>query len=110
MREPDPRGRHGLAEVVLAGRASAVSIPEGGKAEITEEVDGSFTVANQGTTPIEVTVDGETDTIEPGETDTVEAWDFQGFVGVSRPPALNKANGGSNAALKWRLVDGAGAP
>ena len=99
----------GSAEVVLEDGLAVVSIPEGGVAEITEEPDGSFTVENQGTTPIEVTVDGETDTIEPGETDTVEAWDFQGF-GLASPPALNKANAGSSVALKWRIVDAAGAP
>ena len=89
----------GSAEVVLEDGLAVVSIPEGGVAEITEEPDGSFTVENQGTTPIEVTVDGETDTIEPGETDTVEAWDFQGF-GLASPPALNKANAGSSAGVE----------
>ncbi len=100
----------GAAEVVLEDGVAVVSIPAGGVAEITEEPDGSYTVENQGTTPIEVTVDGETETIEPGETSTVEAWDFQGFTGLASPPALNKANAGSSVPLKWRVVDAAGVP
>ena len=101
----------GSAEVILEDGLSFVSIPAGGRAEIADDGSGGFTVANLGTTPVTVTVDGIEGTIAPGETSTVEAWDFQGFTGLAGAPAMNKGkNAGSALPLKWRLLDGDGAP
>lgn len=110
----------GSAEVVLDDGLSFVSIPEGAKAEISDDGSGGSIVENLGTEPITVTnlgdqpitviVDGVEGTVEPGETSTVEAWDFQGFFGLSAPSAFNKASAGSAVALKWRVLDASVAP
>ena len=60
----------GSAEVVL-GAGLTVSVPQGGKAEIAERPDGNFTVENQGSQPIGVTIDGVAHEIAPGGTATV---------------------------------------
>jgi len=101
----------GSAEVVLEDGLSSVLIPEGGKAEITDDGNGGFTVENLGTVDITVVVDGVEGTIEPGETDTLEAWDFQGFFGpVDNPTVLNKVKAGVAVPLKWRILNALNAP
>jgi hypothetical protein len=101
----------GVAEVVLADGLTIVSIPEGGKVEVAPDGAGGYTVANLGSVPVTVTVDGVEGTIEPGETDTLQAWDFEGF---DRPvdalPTLNQVKAGSAVPLKWRVLDASGTP
>ena len=101
----------GSAEVILEDGLSSVSIPAGGKAEIGDDGSGGHTVANLGTTPITVTVDGVEATVDPGETSTVEAWDFQGFFWpIDNPPKVNKWLAGLPVPLSWRVLDASGAP
>jgi hypothetical protein len=99
----------GSAEVVLADGV-AVSIPDDGKAEIADNGDGGFTVKNQGSEPIAVTVDGVEATIDLGETSTLQAWDFQGFLQpLDNMPTLNSMKAGAAVPLKWRVLDASGA-
>ena len=58
----------GSAEVELGGGTVVVSVPQGGKAEVTDLGGAEFTVENLGTTTVTVTVDGDATPVSPGET------------------------------------------
>jgi hypothetical protein len=101
----------GAAEVVLGDGVTIVSVPPGGKAEVSGDETSGFTVQNEGTTGIVVTVNGVAGTISPGQTAPVEAWVFQGFADpVANMPSLNKAKAGAALPLRWRLLDSSAAP
>jgi hypothetical protein len=57
----------GSATVVLGDGLTTVSIPEGGKAEITDAGNGSFTVDNLGETEVVVTVGNVETTVDSGD-------------------------------------------
>ncbi len=61
----------GSAEVELGGGAVRVSVPEGGRAKISEDGGTFFAVENLGTTSVTVIVDGEETVLSPGETTSV---------------------------------------
>jgi hypothetical protein len=67
----------GSAEVVLGDGLTVVSIPEGGKVEITDAGNGSFSVENLGETDVVVTVGNVQTTIGP------EDPPFDGWVSAS---------------------------
>jgi hypothetical protein len=57
----------GSAEVVLGDGLTTVSIPEGGKVEVTDAGNGSFSVENLGETDVVVTIGNVETTIEPDD-------------------------------------------
>jgi hypothetical protein len=104
---------HGSATVVLGGGTTTVSVPAGGQAEVSGDASTGFTVQNEGSTPVTVTVDGTQVTVPSGQTGSVAGadWSFQGF---SQPlaalPVLNTTKAGSVVPFKWHLLDASGAP
>jgi hypothetical protein len=102
----------GAATVVLDS-GETVAVPPGGTAEVSGNASAGYTVQNEGSTPITVTVDGTQATVAPGQTSSVGGADWS-FLGFSPPvralPALNPVKAGSTVAFKWRLLDASGAP
>ncbi len=60
--------QQGVAELELFGGATVVSVPQGGKAEVSETPGGGFSVANQGAGVVTVTTGGSASTVQPGQT------------------------------------------
>ncbi len=60
--------RQGVAELELFGGATVVSVPQGGKAEVSETSGGGFSVANRGAGAVTVTTGGSASTVQPGQT------------------------------------------
>jgi hypothetical protein len=101
----------GTAQVVLGDGVATVSVPAGGKAEVSSDEASGFTVHNEGTTPLVVTVDGVQATVPAGQITSVQAWIFQGFsTPIANAPTLNTLKAGSAVPVKWRLLDPSGAP
>lgn len=103
----------GLARIILGGGTTVVTIPTGGAVEVTDTGGGSFTVANVGILSVSVslTVGGVTTSISPGRMVTAETAVFVGFAQpIDNAPVLNRVKAGQAIPIKWRLVDGAGAP
>ncbi len=104
----------GQATIVLGGGTTLtlVTIPVGGAVEVTDTGGGSFTVENVGTVPVSsLTVDGTTTLILAGEITTADTAHFVGFAQpIDNAPILNRVKAGQVIPIRWRLVDGAGAP
>jgi hypothetical protein len=101
----------GTATVLLGGGTTAVSVPAGGAGKVTDTGGGTFSVANVGdvgSPSVSITVGGTTTEVPAGATATA------GFIGFSQPidnePVLNRVKAGQAIPVKWRLVNGAGAP
>lgn len=60
--------QQGVAELELFGGATVVSVPQGGKAEVSETSGGGFSVANQGAGVVTVTTGGSASTVQSGQT------------------------------------------
>lgn len=58
----------GSAEVELGGGTGVISVPQGGKAEVTDLGSMEFVVENLGATTVTVTVDGDETSVSSGET------------------------------------------
>jgi hypothetical protein len=99
----------GSLEVELENGGTVVTIPQGGIVEVSDDPDGGSSIANLGTIPVTVTVDGVPGSIQPGE--TVSTWDFQGFLQpVDNLPTKNIVKAGAGVPLKWRLVNALNEP
>ena len=102
----------GSAKVVLGGGVTVVTIPTGGAVEVGNAPGGAYSVANLGSTPITITVDSTTSTIQPGEPPrTATTWRFVGFSQpIDNLPTVNRANSGEAIPVKFRLLSSAGVP
>jgi hypothetical protein len=101
----------GSATVVLGDGLTTVSIPQGVKAEVSQDADGRFDVQDLGGGSVTVTVDGAQTVVAANTTKTVSAWDFRGFSSpVDNPTILNVVKAGQAVPFKWRLVHADGTP
>ncbi len=101
----------GLAEIVLGGGITLVSIPPGGEARINNSGGDNYIVVNQGTIAVTVTLDGVSGTVSPGSSSPLVTWHFIGFSQpVDNQPVMNKMKAGQTVPIKWRLLNSSGAP
>jgi hypothetical protein len=101
----------GSASVVLSGGSTIVTVGTGGATEVGRDPDGTYTIDNTGTNSIAITTDGVTTTLTPQDPPMTLRWSFIGFTSpVDMGGVLNQVKAGMAIPLRWRLLDGDGAP
>jgi len=102
----------GRAVVSLDGGITRITLPAGVTAIVDASPSGGYTVQHlDGTSAIEITVNGTTSTVRQGATTTVQSWRFTGYnAPLVNTPSINVAKAGQAIPLRWRLLDSAGNP